>query len=116
LTPANDSLAEGHRLASASGDATVRLWDADTGQPIGDPLTGHTNVVISVAFSPDGQRPSPAAATTPCGCGPLLASPADLCDKLIANISHQQWHDWVSPDIGYIQTCPGLPVPADNSR
>ena len=34
----------------------MRLWDADTGQPVGQPLTGHTDCVSSVAFSPDGQR------------------------------------------------------------
>ena len=34
----------------------MRLWDADTGKPIGEPLTGHTGAVISVAFSPDGKR------------------------------------------------------------
>ena len=32
------------------------MWDAGTGQPIGDPLTGHTDGVVSVAFSPDGHR------------------------------------------------------------
>ena len=47
---------DGHRLASGSADTTVRLWDADTGQPIGAPLTGHTELVNSVAFSPDGHR------------------------------------------------------------
>ena len=34
----------------------MRLWDAATGQPIGQPLTGHTDAVFSVAFSPDGTR------------------------------------------------------------
>ena len=47
---------DGHRLASASEDDTVRLWNADTGQPLGEPLKGHSNWVESVAFSPDGHR------------------------------------------------------------
>ena len=47
---------DGHRLATAGADDTVRLWDADTGQPLGAPLTGHTGRVFSVAFSPDGHR------------------------------------------------------------
>ena len=33
----------------------IRLWDVATRQPLGAPLTGHTNWVNSVAFSPDGK-------------------------------------------------------------
>jgi WD40 repeat protein len=44
----------GEILASASMDSSIRLWDAKTGDPLGDPLTGHDQTVNSVAFSPDG--------------------------------------------------------------
>ena len=34
----------------------MQVWDADTGQPVAQPLKGHTDRVTSVAFSPDGTR------------------------------------------------------------
>ena len=46
---------DGKRIVSGSCDNTVRLWDADSGKPIGEPMKGHTNRVYSVAFSPDGK-------------------------------------------------------------
>ncbi len=44
----------GKTLASGSDDNTIRLWDAMTGQPLGE-LFGHEFAVTSVAFSPDGK-------------------------------------------------------------
>ncbi len=46
---------DGKRLASASGDETVKVWDAGTGQETLT-LKGHGGRVRSVVFSPDGQR------------------------------------------------------------
>jgi WD40 repeat protein/serine/threonine protein kinase len=46
---------DGKRLASASADKTVKLWDAQTGQELLS-LRGHTGGVDSVVFSFDGRR------------------------------------------------------------
>ena len=105
---------DGKRIVSGSGDTMVRLWDADTGQPIGQPLTGHTSFVFSVAFSPDGRRIVSGSRDTTVRVWPGPAAWPDLlCAKLTTNMSHKQWHDWVSPDIDYIKACPDLPVAPD---
>ena len=43
----------GRHFATASNDATARVWETATGRPAGPPLT-HRNYVATVAFSPDG--------------------------------------------------------------
>jgi WD40 repeat protein len=39
---------------SGSEDKTIRVWDAVTGQQVGEALRGHEDSVNSVPFSPDG--------------------------------------------------------------
>ena len=104
---------DGGRIVSGSWDRTVRLWDANSGQPIGAPLDGHEQHVTSVAFSPDG---SPVSGD---GNGTLLLWPSpkiwpdELCKKLTRNMSRKQWREWLSPEIDYVELCPGLPIPPD---
>jgi WD40 repeat protein len=48
----------GKLLASVNSDGTLQLWDAATGQHVGEPIsagTGHNGGVARVAFSPDGK-------------------------------------------------------------
>ncbi len=45
---------DGQRLASASADNTVRMWEFETGVP-GPILVGHQDRVNAVAWHPDGQ-------------------------------------------------------------
>jgi len=46
---------DGKRIVSGSSDATLKVWDAQTGQETLT-LKGHSKAVHSVSFSPDGKQ------------------------------------------------------------
>jgi hypothetical protein len=46
---------DGKRLASASGDGTLKIWDVATNNCLAM-LSGHRDLVHHVAFSPDGKK------------------------------------------------------------
>ncbi len=45
---------DGRFIVSGSGDRTVKVWEAETGNPLRS-LEGHTGLVYAVAVSPDGR-------------------------------------------------------------
>ncbi|KZO90470.1 hypothetical protein CALVIDRAFT_602933 [Calocera viscosa TUFC12733] len=47
---------DNRRIISGSYDKTVRVWDAETGEAVGNPLTAHRGGVTSLAFSRDNRR------------------------------------------------------------
>ena len=107
---------DGRLIASVGGEGQVRLWDAATGKPFGSPMGGQGQTIADVdavsaadaAFRPNGQQLVAGGALM--WLWPAAADPADLCSRLTANPSHTQWNQWVSPDIGYVKVCRGLPI------
>jgi WD40 repeat protein len=99
-------------IVSGGSDGSVRLWNADNHQPIGMPFRGHQQSVNNVVFSPDDTEILSGSAD---GNLHLWSPPKGLtdvvCSKLNSNMSHQQWHEWVSRWMPYTKLCPALPVP-----
>jgi hypothetical protein len=53
---------DGRRIVTASDDKTARVWDAESGKPVGEPMR-HEDAVNAASFSPDGRRIVTAPAT-----------------------------------------------------
>lgn len=103
--------ADGKIILTGGRQGQVQLWDGIGHVLISDHFEGHGNSSIeSVALAPD------ASFFVTADNAKILVWPgperwADiLCSKLPWNMSHQRWKEWVSPDVPYLEQCPGLPV------
>ena len=106
---------DGRVVAAGGADGSIRLWTVDDQTQLGAPLTVHKSAVSSLDFSPDGSKLLSASEDHTLRMSPVLNSSSDaLCDKLTHNMSRKEWDSVVSPEIGYIKVCPGLPE-ADNA-
>jgi len=103
-------------FVSGSWDKTLRLWDAKSRRPIGEPLRGREREVRSAAFSADGTRiVSGSADNTPPLCDAKLLEDGEelggvLCQTAHRNLSGDEWKQYVPEGGEYRAVCDHLPL------
>jgi WD40 repeat protein len=111
-----DTSADGTLIVAGGKDGLVQLWDGSEHVLIGSRFLGHEqNDIQAVALASDGSFFVTADRSK------ILVWPgpvqwADIiCAKLVWNMSHETWREWVSPAIPYKEQCPGLPTLDDGA-
>ena len=114
--------ADGLTLVSGSDDNTVRLWDVITRQPLGSPLIGHGDAILSVALSADGKilvsgGDDNTVRIWNMTFRPLIRSHFDswkerACRIANRNLTRAEWQQFMAGE-PYRATCPDLPLSND---
>jgi WD40 repeat protein len=100
------------RLASASYDGTVIVWDLSTGEPA-QTLQRHAGSISSLAWSADGRLASASADNTiKIARGDLLKM--NMCDWIYRNLTVKEWLAYQGALYIYRPACTNLPSPLPN--
>lgn len=105
-----------HRIASHNEIEGTMLAQVLEFQRL-DKITGTDIHGSSMAFSADGSKVVSGSedGTLRLWPGPTVWMDL-LCAKLTRNLSRKEWREQVLPDIDYIEQCPGLPIPPDETE
>jgi len=103
---------------TGSWDNTIILWDVATRQPVGEPLTGHTNSVFSVAWSPDGKTLASGSRdnTIILWDVSLESWKARACRRANRNLTRAEWQRYIGDIEPYRATCPELPIEPERAE
>jgi WD40 repeat protein len=100
-----------NQVVAGTNDGQLQLWNV-TARFLSARLFGHNDAVNGLALTPDGRK------VVSVGKDGLLVVQAlpdalagDLCTDVWRNMSHEEWREFVDPNLPYHVTCPGRPVP-----
>lgn len=106
---------DGRFIAMGGVDHAIRLWEAESREPVGAPLE-KAQGTSSLAFSADGRHLAAASLDNKIQIrvwDAPAAWPELLCQRLTRNMSHREWQKFVGATLPYTKQCPNLPVPND---
>ncbi len=113
---------DNQRLATASWDKTVRIWNVATAKSLDAPpiiLNDHEDWVWSLTFSPDGKKLLAGCKNALFRVWPTQVSEmaASICPdpELRRNLTLKEWERFVAPidEVEYERTCSDKPYPPE---
>lgn len=98
---------DGHFLASASRDRTVRLWDRKDYNAPPIKLEDHPDWVLAIGFSPGSSALFAGTRAQTLKAWPAEAETMarNICGKISRNMSPEEWETYAGKDIDYNNTC-----------
>jgi WD40 repeat protein len=103
---------DGKTLASGSYDRSIRLWNFNQRDQKPIILANHNQSITSVAFSPDGKTLASGSydGTVRLWIVDTETLAQSVCEKVLRNLSPDEWRQFMGDDIPYEATCPNLPL------